>query len=185
MKKRLTIFLTIGSLFLIAMCTNNSSAKKSYLLPPMVNADTIKKYTEATRFVDDSFISSVLDSDAVLKKLKLICNNKCKPTIKVVNNKYSAGQKDSIYSFYDNKDTVTFYLTKGKEIPLKIVVNSPRITFDSDIRLGINKKYFKDKFKVPKVTDLFFIQDLEAGCVIMFEFRNDILIRMTLTGNID
>jgi len=145
----------------------------------------LEKSDEAIRLVNDSLIGSIIRNDLLLKKIKLICSSHCNETIKVVDNQHVVGQKDSIYSFFDNKDSAIFYLAERKEIPVKIVVNSQRICFAGFIRVGINKAVFKYKLQVPNISDLFFIQDLDGGAIISFEFKGEILSRFTFHGIID
>lgn len=68
------------------------------------------------------------------------------------------GKKDSIYTLFENNDTICFYFAVGKVIPIKIVANTSKIIFDNDIKVGITKEYFINRFKTPNFKDTFYIQ---------------------------
>ena len=131
--------------------------------------------------VDDSFISKILMNDIILKKLRITYNT-TKLNIELVNNKFVPEQKDSSLSFYDNKDSVYFYMAQGKEIPLKIVINTAKVIFDNDIKVGVNKQFFMHKFNIKKLPDDYFIRDLEGSCNVAFVFKNNVLVRMVFVS---
>ncbi|MFI5159567.1 MAG: hypothetical protein ACHQF4_11920 [Sphingobacteriales bacterium] len=128
--------------------------------------------------VNDEFVMRVLEND--LEYYKIIRAEHPKNiNKKIVQNKYSPTNKDTIVTFSVNKDTYDFYKGKQKVILQKMSLRSENIVLDKNIRIGCDKKLFKNKYDGSLKSDIAVIQDVEGGNLFTFIFKNNKLIQVT------
>jgi hypothetical protein len=59
-----------------------------------------------------------------------------------------------------------------------MLVNSGKLILDNDIKIGVDKGLFSQKFKNKLLSDTLVVQDLEGGNIFTFFFNENILTRI-------
>src|SRR3989304_7535372 len=149
--KNTALFLVI---FIVA-CGNSGSKT-------IKNSNTTTNQPEKiVSITDDQFISDAIIDDFELKNIETVCRDFNRES-EIIKNDYS-NKFDTATVYYNNSDTVAVYSTGDKKFILKINLNTSIIgLLKNPIKIGMDKKYFTDKYPSIKDADTFEICNLEG-----------------------
>lgn len=140
--------------------------------------ESIQKDTVKSEIIyDDEFIMRVIENDLTFSNLKMIYQ----PNVineNLLQNKHDQNKKDTLLTFTLGKDYIEFYKGGGNVLPQKMVISSGKLILDKDIKIGVDKGLFSQKFKNKLLSDTLVLQDLEGGNNFTFFFEQSILTRI-------
>lgn len=171
------------NLFVFLSCnskeTNGSqSIKKETQTEDSINGQSLQKDTLETEVIyDDEFIMRVIENDLTFSNLKKIYQPK-EIHEKLLQNKHNLNKKDTLLIFIAGTDSIGFYKGWGNVLPQKMVITSGKLIVDKDIKVGVDKSLFRQKFKNKLLSDTLVVQDTEGGNTFTFFFKENILTRI-------
>jgi hypothetical protein len=140
--------------------------------------ESIQKDSVKTEVIyDDEFIMRVIENDLTFLNLKKIYQPK-EINEKLLQNKHDQNNKDTLLTFTLGRDYIEFYKGGGNIFPQKILVSSGKLILDKDVKIGVDKGLFSQKFKNKLLSDTLVVQDLEGGNNFTFFFEQNILTRI-------
>jgi len=109
-----------------------------------------------------------------------------KNTHETVSNIHNPQITDTVYSFSNKKNSIRFYKTKSKEIIFVFDVTSPKLDIKDNIKIGMSKEAFIQKFRITKPFDtkIQLVNSMRNN-KILFQFKRNILVQITADLYID
>lgn len=154
---------------------------KNESLKPKIQNNLSTKDT----IIDDEFIFRLIENDFNLNKIKSIYENGI-INEEITKNKYDNNKIDTLINVIWERDVITFHKAYGISLLQKANIVSENILLDSNIKIGVNKSIFNQKFKKNILTDSLFVSDIEKGNVFLFYFVNNKLNKISYqSGYID
>jgi hypothetical protein len=75
--------------------------------------------------------------------------------------------------FISGTDSIGFYKGWGNALPQKMIITSKKLIIDEDIKVGVDKSIFRNKFKKQPLSDTLVVSDIEGGNVFTFFFKEN------------
>jgi hypothetical protein len=164
--------------------TNGSqNTKKETQTEDSINYQTqqgqsLQKDTLETEVIyDDEFIMRVIENDLTFSNLKKIYQPK-EIHEKLLQNKHNLNKKDTLLIFIAGIDSIGFYKGWGNVLPQKMVITSEKLVIDKDIKVGVDKSLFRQKFKNKLLSDTLVVKDTEGGNTFTFFFKENNLFQI-------
>lgn len=130
-----------------------------------------------SKIVSDEFVAQVLDNDLSYKNLV----NLYSPTQiieETLEDEYLKGTNSKKLIFKtDTNDTVQFLKNDFTLLQLDMVFVSSKITLAKDIKIGVDKSLFENKFN-KKISGQFTVTSLEGYAKFIFYFEKNKLIKI-------
>jgi len=119
----------------------------------------------------------VVEKDLSLQNLKEIYQPQ-EIYEKLVQNKHNINKKDTLMIFVSGTDSIEFYKGWGNALPQKMIITSSKVIIDKNLKVGVDKNIFRQKFKKQVLPDTLVISDIEGGNVLTFFFKENKLIKI-------
>ena len=130
----------------------------------------------------DEFIRRVIENDLTLQNIKKVYQTNVIHE-ELIQNKHNTNIKDTLIIFTEGNDSICFYKGWGNTIPQKIVIFSEKLIIDKNIKIGVNKDLFHEKFKMEIIFDTLIMKDIEGGNIFTFIFIDNKLSKIIYQGN--
>jgi hypothetical protein len=162
-------------------CRNNQNSEAQEK-PLFTNLQTIYLETDSSGipyYQCDTFINHATDSIGI-QILKTKYNNILKCEIKPVVNKYDSTIIDTIYYYTWNKNYITIYRAKERDIVFEFNNDDNRISLYNDVRPGITINDFLNRFNIKNLqSNIIQIGDFERNYFFSFFFEKGVLKHIT------
>jgi hypothetical protein len=138
-----------------------------------------------TYFVCDKFANNAIDSytiETVREKYSGFLKQEITPT----RNVHDTTRMDTIYKFYDDKTTISFYRAKHKDFLRKFEVSDLLFNLYGCVSVGMSKEALKNQFNIKKpLSDTIRIGNDEQTAIFTLYFKNNKINRIVSTPYID
>jgi len=141
------------------------------------NSITQRDTSKKEIIYDYEFIMRVVEKDLSLQNLKEIYQPQEIYEI-LVQNKHNINKKDTLMIFVSGTDSIEFYKGWGNALPQKMIITSSKVIIDKNLKVGVDKNIFRQKFKKQVLPDTLVISDIEGGNVLTFFFKENKLIKI-------
>jgi len=141
------------------------------------NSITQRDTSKKEIIYDYEFIMRVVEKDLSLQNLKEIYQPQEIYEI-LVQNKHNINKKDTLMIFVSGTDSIEFYKGWGNALPQKMIITSSKVIIDKNLKVGVDKNIFRQKFKKHVLPDTLVISDIEGGNVFTFFFEENKLIKI-------
>lgn len=141
------------------------------------NSITQRDTSKKEIIYDYEFIMRVVEKDLSLQNLKEIYQPQ-EIYEKLVQNKHNINKKDTLMIFVSGTDSIEFYKGWGNALPQKMIITSSKVIIDKNLKVGVDKNIFRQKFKKQVLPDTLVISDIEGGNVLTFFFKENKLIKI-------
>ena len=150
-------------MFFIVACNNSGSQT--------INVEKTTNHSEKiVSITDDQFIMDAIENKLDINNIESICRDYNKE-IKIVRNAYN-NKLDTVTVYFDNNDTVVMYESVDKKFILKMNINTSKIGLLRDtVKIGLDNKYFIEKYPTIKNIDIFEICNTEGYICFLFKVR--------------
>jgi hypothetical protein len=182
--------LSLGVLILCFVSCNTGPGTTRQVLPaktdPAMERPSSGKACDTTSVRDslytirnDRVISAALETILACRSLDSVFRNARKDRRKSPN-RYETKNVDTTVTYQIDCDSVTYLRSKANCFPLRLNIQSQRLSFDNGaLRVGMTKEKFIDRFQLKHdVPDVLKVSDLEGSNELLFFFSNGVLSKI-------
>jgi hypothetical protein len=129
-------------------------------------------------YICDEFIGKVYNKFTV-EEIENRYSNLLKKNMNPYQNIHDPGITDTIISFSSNGNSIRFYRAMHADFVFHIELTNPRIFLFENIRPGMSKTEFQNKFSLRnEIPNAIRVGDLEVTSFFTFHFRREKLVKI-------
>lgn len=176
------LFLSIA----FVSCRKNSETKDEL----KNDEDTSQINENEISIIDSDFINNPFEFGRIdIQTLKKAFGKECKIKKEPVENIHVEGQIDTVYTVDIKNSQFIIYKIPDNQFLESAEINDSLIMLKRNIRTGILKKDFKEKFielqNIKNLPDTITVQGEDAEGYLIFTFKNNFLNKIEFVGYVD